>query len=193
MVRTTFTRLALAAALTCSLVACSAEAGPRTAPSPSSSPTPSPTTPPTSEPTSDPNQPAEPKLPAAAKAPTRAGAEAFVRYYIKLLNYASHTGDTEPLAAAANDCKGCRKYEALFSRTYARGGSFTGNLWSPYGFTVVPGDGEYVVLTLVKASVGKYRPRAGAEVQPLKADRYSLRFTLVRDRSAWLIAAFEGR
>ena len=46
-----------------------------------------------------PSGPQEPPLPAAAKSPGKAGAKAFVAYYIKLLNYASWTGDTAAVRA----------------------------------------------------------------------------------------------
>ena len=193
MVRPTLARLALAVAIACSLVACNAEADPRTTPSPTAPSSPTPTTSPTTEPTHQPIGPTEPELPAAAKAPGTEGAGAFVRYYIKLLNYASQTGDIRRLRSAANECNGCRRYEELFSKTYSRGGSFTGNLWSPYAVTVVSEGREYVVLTLVKAAGGRYRPHAGAPVRPLRPDRYSLRFALERDRGGWSITSFEGR
>ena len=197
IVPTTFTRLSLAAAIACSVVACNAEADPRTTPSPTVSSSPSPTTSPTtsstSEPTPKPKDPVEPALPAAAKAPGTEGAGAFGRYYIRLLNYASQTGDIEGLRSAANHCDGCRMYEQLFSETYSRGGSFTGNLWSPYAVTVTSADREYVVLALVKAARGRYKPHADAQARPLKADRYSLRFAVERTGGAWSITSFEGR
>jgi len=197
MVRTTVKRLSVAVAVACVLVSCSADAGPRTAPSPTTSPSPSPTTPSTSEPTREPTNkptgPSEPELPAAAKAPGTEGAGAFVRYYIKLLNYASQTGDIKPMRSAASECNGCRKYEELFSKTYSRGGSFTGNLWSPFAVSVVPEGRKYVVLTLVKAARGKYSPHAGAKMRPLRPDRYSLRFAVERDGGAWLVSSLEGQ
>jgi hypothetical protein len=193
MLRTRVTGVAMASALAFGLVACSAEADPQTTPSATTPTTPSPTSPSASETTAEPQGPAEPTLPPAAKASGTAGAGAFVRYYIRLLNFASRTGDVRRLRTAADNCDGCRKYEKLFASTYSRGGSFTGNLWTPYGITVVRERHQYVVLTVVKAGAGKYRPRVGAKAQTLKPDRYSLRFTLKRVRGTWSITSFEGR
>lgn len=194
MVRTRVTGLLLASALTgAGVTSCSDETDPRTAPTSTATSTAPTTPPPTSDSTPDPKEPVEPKLPAAAKAPTRAGAEAFVRYYIKLLNYASQTGGTQGLTGTADECIGCRKYEHLFSRTYENGGSFVGNLWRPFGFTVARGPDGFFVLTQVKAEAGKFTPNAGARPRPLEADTYSLRFTLTRSGGSWFVTTFEGR
>lgn len=49
-----------------------------------------------------------PDLPAAGQEGTLEGAEAFVRHYIDLLNYASGTGDTKALAEVSDrECGGC--------------------------------------------------------------------------------------
>ncbi|MGI8615032.1 MAG: hypothetical protein ACR2KL_13990, partial [Nocardioidaceae bacterium] len=56
-----------------------------TAPTPAPAPSSRPTSPPTSPPTAE--QPRQPVIPTAATKPGRLGAQAFVRYYVDLLNY----------------------------------------------------------------------------------------------------------
>ncbi len=72
------------------------------APPQSSSP---PSNPPSTAATTPP--PTAPPLPATATQDTPAGAQSFARYYIAVLDYASHTGDTQSLRGLG-DCGTCR-------------------------------------------------------------------------------------
>lgn len=82
---------------------------------------------------SDPTTPAgpvEPTLPAAAEGTSRAAAEAFVRYYIKVLNYSMVTGETFALkAASAKTCEGCLTYVDTIRKMYNRGGFYRSKDW----------------------------------------------------------------
>lgn len=75
--------------------------------------------------------PTAPAMPEIAQDESAAGAEAFVRHYIDVLNYAAVTGETEELKQLSSpDCSGCEKYIDLYESTYADGGYFTGGEWS---------------------------------------------------------------
>lgn len=66
-------------------------------------------------------------MPDAAKENTKAGAVAFVRHYVDLINYAQATGDVEPLAAAEDTgCASCAKGRETLSEIYRAGGSIEG-------------------------------------------------------------------
>ena len=68
--------------------------------------TPSPT--PTPTPSSGPATPTPPVMPPAAKAHTKAGAKAFVRYFWQVVDFAGTTLDSRPLVRlTADGCLGC--------------------------------------------------------------------------------------
>src|SRR4051812_44399939 len=94
---------------------------------PKADPSPSPSTT-TASPVS--TTPAPPVLPEAAKANTKAGAIAFVKYYVELINHAQATGDVGPLAAVEDPgCESCAKGRAYISRIYGGGGHVSGGSW----------------------------------------------------------------
>lgn len=72
-----------------------------------------------------------PALPELAEDDSPAGAEAFARHYIEVLNYSALTGDTALLEElSADDCSGCIKYIELYKSTYENGGYFKNSDWS---------------------------------------------------------------
>jgi hypothetical protein len=95
---------------------------------PKADPSPTPSTPVTT-PVS--TTPAPPVLPEAAKANTKAGAVAFVRYYVAVQNYASNNGDTDDLrSAAAPTCESCTTIADLIDKVYRSGGHIEGKGWT---------------------------------------------------------------
>jgi hypothetical protein len=111
-------RLAVGAALVVLLAGCGGD--PKADPSPSPSAT-----------TSASATPSPPVMPDAAKANTKAGAVAFVKYYIELVNHAQATGDVRTLSAVeAPACKSCQQGRAYLTRIYSAGGHITGGRWS---------------------------------------------------------------
>ncbi|MDQ3166144.1 MAG: DUF6318 family protein [Actinomycetota bacterium] len=183
-------RIVLAAALTGAVVSCSAEADPQTAPTALSAPTSAPTSTPTTEATDNPKAPIEPVLPAGAEADSRAGAEAFVRYYIELLNYAGATGDTSSFLAAADACESCINLADNFQRTYARGGYYRTKGWRVQAlFATAAGRGYTAVAQVAEAPI-RWREAADAPLKHLPAGKVSLRLRLIRPHSAWLVREF---
>lgn len=71
--------------------------------------------------------PPQPELPAAAQKRSDAGAEAFVRYWLDVVNFAQLTGDTSELGAL-NDvrCSGCRGIVKAIDSAYQSGGRIEG-------------------------------------------------------------------
>jgi hypothetical protein len=71
-----------------------------------------------------------PVMPEAAKANTKAGAIAFVRFYVAAFNHARITGDTDPLGSLGTGrCVSCKDVRAAIDKTYAAGGHATGGRW----------------------------------------------------------------
>lgn len=79
-------------------------------------------TPETSEPTA-----AAPDMPAEASEPTAAGAEAFVRHWIDLINLAYASGDTSPVTEISGPtCKVCSTTVERIDSVYSQGGRIEG-------------------------------------------------------------------
>lgn len=92
---------------------------------------------------STPPTPSAPALPEAAMANTKAGAIAFVRHYVELINHAQRTGDVEVLAAVESPkCKSCTSVRDYLSGIYAKGGSITGGRWLVRHVSAARGLGE---------------------------------------------------
>jgi hypothetical protein len=82
---------------------------------------------PTTSPTPSTTTPAVPTLPKAAKQNTKAGAFAFAKHYIDLVNYAQATGDTKVLKAIeAPGCGSCRASRKALESLFGHGGRIVG-------------------------------------------------------------------
>jgi hypothetical protein len=78
-------------------------------------------------------------MPAAASENTKAGAIAFVRYYIELINHAQATGDVDALAAVESpDCRSCTSARDVVTKIYASDGHLEGGKWSGRIRSVAP-------------------------------------------------------
>lgn len=94
---------------------------------PKADPSPTPSTPPASTTPS----PTAPVMPAAASENSKAGAIAFVRYYIELINHAQATGDVGRLRAVEDaGCKSCTNGRKYLSTIYGAGGHISGGTWT---------------------------------------------------------------
>lgn len=75
-------------------------------------------------------KPGPPELPERARSNTKAGAEAFLRHYIDLVNHAQATGETGALAAVDEaGCESCSSAIAAVKALYREGGSARGGTW----------------------------------------------------------------
>jgi hypothetical protein len=150
---------------------------------PSSSPpaSDSPSVPESSSPTettSVPTTPVEPTLPAQAEDESQAGAEAFVRFYWEVVNYATKTGDVTLLSELDQvSCEGCDGGVDGIERVYRAGGRIVG------------GDYDVVKLETVRSESGQWtivtHTRVGAQ-RAIDAGKLNRRYPAGRDK--WLIA-----
>jgi hypothetical protein len=86
------------------------------------------------QPTAPATPPAEP---AEVHGSNRAAAASFVRYYIKLINYAGTSGDVAKLRqSSSRHCVSCKRLIELFETTYRQGGYFHTNGWAPRSLVV---------------------------------------------------------
>ena len=161
-----------------------ADATSPTSPSESSKESPDPTEPVDAE--RDP-----PAMPGGASKGTLKGAEAFVRHYIDLLNYAANTGDAKPLrAASARACGGCSDYAEAYSRTYARGGFIDTSGWKPTSVIPVRSQNVVVVLVDVQAPDITYSRRTNDPKKRGRGGLYKLRYELIKIHGDWRIRSF---
>lgn len=157
----------------------------------------SPTSPNATEPSasdSTPSGPQEPHLPAAAKAPGKAGAKAFVAYYIRLLNYAQHTGDGAPLLRYGPNCSLCKSQARFAAATYRSGGWFKGGDWrpDPRAWLILPSGPGYFVAVTVDTDSGRELRRRDGDIKRFKADRLRINALLKRTKASWLVRRMGG-
>ena len=73
---------------------------------------------------------AAPTMPEEATKNTRAGAVAFVKYYVQLINHAQATGDTHGVELVSADaCRSCRAFIKNVHALYRDGGTIRGGAW----------------------------------------------------------------
>lgn len=92
---------------------------------PDAAPPPSSSAPPSASAT-----PTAPVMPDAARQNTKAGAVAFVKFYIAAFNHAQTTGDVSTLKTlGAKQCVSCNAVLRAIRRTYSAGGHSVGGDW----------------------------------------------------------------
>ncbi len=112
--------------------------------------TPSPT--PTASTSPTPTGPVAPTLPAAAKKHTRAGAEAYVRYYVDVLNYAQVADDLEAMATVTSrECVECQTVLRSLQENHKTGAKTEGGKWTVIAFSNAHphSGGEYSFVTTI--------------------------------------------
>ncbi|ABL81024.1 MULTISPECIES: DUF6318 family protein [unclassified Nocardioides] len=125
IVAVTRSRTVVAALCVVSVLALGACSGddpqPRFAPPSSSAPT--------SPSTTAVSGPVEPTMPAAARGSDAAAAEAFVRFYWEMVNYAEQTGDLVGLKRIArSECAACTRGIGYLQDVFAADGEITGGI-----------------------------------------------------------------
>jgi hypothetical protein len=150
---------------------------------------------PTSEPTpTEASGPSAPELPTTATKHTKAGAIAFVRFYLELLNYAAHTGDVRPLRQhSTSDCEACRDDAQTWSDLYSSGGWAKGGVLALKTVrATAPARPEdvYVGVTVAR-SHGTYKATPDAKAKSVPADEADLDYYLVWVHHSWRMARGE--
>jgi hypothetical protein len=181
------------------LTACSPsspEAGrPNTAPPPSAPTTSTPSGQSSGTPASAAAPTTPPARPPAAGGLTLTSAEAFVRYYVSLLNYASATGDTGPLLSASDSgCHQCRVYANYVGRINGANGGLSGDYLErvtdvPDLFRGKDGHlGGYAAVT-----IGSYTSKESPSAKPVTstAQSFKRKFTLSPQQGAWIMYEME--
>lgn len=141
------------------------------------------------DPTSKPSPTvAVPSMPAAAQDNTKAGAIAFVKYYIDVFNYASNTGDVKELQKLSDPgCEGCDTYIDLFRSTYDAGGYYEDAEWSLSNIAASRQDSTLVVFATVHVPGGKHKTSSNAKEVPGKVEDSDLAFVPGNKSGEWTL------
>lgn len=134
--------------------------------------------------------PTAPTLPAEAKGTTEASAEAFVRHYIDVLNYAGRSGDTAALSAlSADTCESCLNIISRIDNVYAAGGSIEGDGWAVFEINAVRGQPLRLPILEVGVNLSPQVLRADATAQPeeFEGGRQAMTFRLQTVDGTWMV------
>lgn len=139
-----------------------------------------------SEPTTDAG-PVEPTLPPEAEADTKAGAQAFVKFYWDVVNYARRTGDVSHLRElSVASCAGCNGGIESIEQIYERGGRILGGRFEL--LSAVPGrtaSGACNVSARVKVNRSR-TVGAGDLNKSVRAGEVDFLFGLAYRNGSWL-------
>lgn len=173
--------LAVVAASAClglGLAGCGGSAKPSTLPKPSASSSPSPSATP-------------PVLPAAAKEKTKAGAIAFVRHYVDVLNYATFSGETDTARKLDGEhCESCERMLAAIDAIYENGGQVEGGAWkpSPVSQAPQPGGNGWAVDTKISYGPQDVVPSKGAEAKHYTGGGRLVTFLVEYRSGTWAVS-----
>lgn len=134
--------------------------------------------------------PSAPVLPAAARAKTKAGAIAFAKHYVQLINHAQSTGDTAPLRAVeAATCPSCKQLRSTIEALYATGAKVAGGEWVIRGLTPIrnPASGGWFIgLSIAFGPQTVERPGTGKD-QKLAGGKLPINMQLVWATESWKV------
>ena len=160
-------------------------------PSPPSSSTPSSAT--SSETVVVTSGPVEPVPPPETVEDSKAGAEAFVRYYWDVVNFATKSGETEALSRLDQpSCDTCRAGIAGVKRVYDAGGEIVGGKYRVTRLeTARSASGRWTVIAYTH--VGEQRAVGAGEldrIYPAGRDKWLIALTRIEDR--WSVTTLES-
>ena len=139
-----------------------------------------------------PSGPVEPTLPAEAEEDSRTGAEAFIRHYWEVVNYAQKTGDTDPLKVIQFEhCEPCTAATRSVEKIYRRGGRVSGGSYKVIRAraTETP-TGSWAVV--VRLRVGRQIVTGAGDMdQEYEPGTTTDLFTVRRTPQGWRVASWE--
>lgn len=189
------TLAATAAVLTCALAGCTdGSAQPKPLPSQTSTPDPTPTSSAVVSPS--PTAPASataPTLPPAARGTSEASAEAFVGYWIQVLNGSAESGSVRTLRSLSKQCVACTAISDFISLVYSDGGAIKGKGWDTQKVQVV-GDLSRPLLRVdatVQVAPQTVVANKGAAPQAFPGGHRVKRFWLARSNGSWVARRLE--
>jgi hypothetical protein len=198
------TAVATALALAPALGACS-EKDPGSLPTPPSSESPSPpltesttpssatsspSSPSPSPPSAEPSAKPTPEQPPVSREDTQAGAVAFGRYYIDVINHAAATGETRALTRLSlSACGSCRSLVGTVKNIYGAGGYIHGGSLEVRWHSSVenPQDDSWSLVLGIRTGPQEVKPSKGAAVERQPSERARFSMLVARRHSNWRI------
>lgn len=153
---------------------------------------------PTSTATETPTEPVEPTLPPEAEGDGPEAAEAFVRHYYAMVNYAQATGDTAALSdLGLRSCEACEGGLQFIQKIYNRGGK---NVGGDYSVVSTEVDGRrrvsktvsYFTLSVVTSHTHQEVSGAGDMDRIYEPGKSTLSFEVVRDPTGWHVTSWDN-
>jgi len=129
-----------------------------------------------------------PVMPAAAKKKTKAAAVAFARHYVRLINHAQATGDTQPLASVeTTDCSTCVRNRKAIEDFYASDATVEGGDWVIRSISTIanPATGGWLVALGVRFGPQTVDRPGTRKDQTLKGGRLPVNLQLVWRGGSW--------
>jgi hypothetical protein len=134
------------------------------------------------------SSPTPPVMPAAAKKKTKAGAIAFARHYVGLINHAQTSGDTGPLAGVESpDCRTCVHNRKAIEDLYASGATVEGGDWVISSISTIanPASGGWLVELAVRFGRQSVDRPGSQKDQSLTGGRLPVNLQLVWRGGSW--------
>jgi hypothetical protein len=130
-----------------------------------------------------------PQLPSLAREHSNAGAKAFVRYYIDVLNYADASGDPAPLRDAATpQCQICKILSTAVEEIARSGGTQIGGEWILREVRTLPHSGNQAnMLVGIHIRVGITRRTRESPPHRSGPTNVTYEFQLRWERRLWLM------
>lgn len=150
---------------------------------------------PTSSPSADATE--EPTLPPEAEGNDEAAAEAFIRYYYDVVNYAQRTGDVTTLKShSLPSCQACTDGANFLRDMYANGGEQVGGDYEVQEVQVFQADtspGVRIFETTVATSTAAYSLQESSSASPdeFGPGQQEAKVRLTWDKSGFSVAALE--
>jgi hypothetical protein len=127
-------------------------------------------------------------MPPLAREKSRAGAKAFVRHYIDVLNYSWATGTGSALTNLSHkQCVSCRGLANFIDEVYAAGGYQRGGEWRVAVMALVPGtvDGAIVATPAIDVLPGRWKESADTHATAIEPHRIHYEFRVGWSNGQW--------
>jgi hypothetical protein len=129
-------------------------------------------------------------MPDLAMQRSAAGAKAFVRHYIDVLNYSWVALDSAGIRElSSNTCRICRRFARIIDTASAQGGYQHGGEWHVVRAYALPTTDieERDVLVTVEIASGEWRRTRSDPIEPIKHTRTTDTFYLSWSGNAWRV------
>jgi hypothetical protein len=132
-----------------------------------------------------------PAVPAAARGTGPASAEAFVHYWVQLLNRASATGQTRSLQSLSHACASCDAVVTAIDQVYTAGGHIESRGWQIMGLKWRGAVGKPTVEAKIHLTPQFVTKKRGVDPVRYKGGRLIISFHLFRGPHGWRVAEVE--